>query len=337
MSGYAVVDVAIGLSFIFFLLSVVATAIVEAVAGVFKYRARALEGWLAQSLAGAAPSPESMTERTEIAGKVMNHPIIYASTKGTARPSYISADQFVIALLESGGDTPHRLATAAAAEVPELIAQVPDHEMKMALGKLWRATGTVEQFRPQLQGVWLAHADALAKTEMLVDDLPDGPLKQAMTNLWRKAGGDVERFRTEAEAWYDQAMDRLSGWYKRRTQLWLWIIGLAFAVILNVDTLGVAQSLWSDQTLRQLLTDQAQNASAAHVSVNQATHQLHDLPLPLGWGGAAGGLPETGPDWGLKAVGVLLTAAAVSMGAPFWFDSLSKLSQLRNTGPKPAR
>jgi hypothetical protein len=33
----------------------------------------------------------------------------------------------------------------------------------------------------------------------------------------------------------------------------------------------------------------------------------------------------------LKLLGYLITAAAVSMGAPFWFDVLNKVSNLRST------
>jgi hypothetical protein len=43
VSGYAVVDVAIGLTFVFLTLSVFATSIVEAVAGLPSYRAKSLE------------------------------------------------------------------------------------------------------------------------------------------------------------------------------------------------------------------------------------------------------------------------------------------------------
>ena len=56
MSGYAVVDVAIGLSFVFLILSIFATSIVEAVAGLLSYRAKSLEDWLAQNLTTKAPA-----------------------------------------------------------------------------------------------------------------------------------------------------------------------------------------------------------------------------------------------------------------------------------------
>ena len=59
MSGYPAVDVAIGLSFVFLVLSISATSIVEAVAGLLSYRARSLEDWLAQNLTtkGNEPRP----------------------------------------------------------------------------------------------------------------------------------------------------------------------------------------------------------------------------------------------------------------------------------------
>jgi hypothetical protein len=37
----------------------------------------------------------------------------------------------------------------------------------------------------------------------------------------------------------------------------------------------------------------------------------------------------------LKLSGLLLTAIALSLGAPFWFDTLSRLTRVRNTGKKP--
>lgn len=35
-------------------------------------------------------------------------------------------------------------------------------------------------------------------------------------------------------------------------------------------------------------------------------------------------------------LGWLVTGVAIAMGAPFWFDLMSKLMNVRNTGTKPA-
>ena len=38
----------------------------------------------------------------------------------------------------------------------------------------------------------------------------------------------------------------------------------------------------------------------------------------------------------MKILGLLLTAVAVTQGAPFWFDLIKKLSNPRSSGPVPA-
>lgn len=47
-------------------------------------------------------------------------------------------------------------------------------------------------------------------------------------------------------------------------------------------------------------------------------------------------LPDTFVEWLGKMLGWLVTVAAVSLGAPFWFDLLSKVARLRAAG-NPAR
>ena len=55
--------------------------------------------------------------------------------------------------------------------------------------------------------------------------------------------------------------------------------------------------------------------------------------LPLGW--SSQNLPATVAGWGLKALGCLLTAFALSLGAPFWFDLLSRFISVRHGMRKP--
>ena len=45
--------------------------------------------------------------------------------------------------------------------------------------------------------------------------------------------------------------------------------------------------------------------------------------LPSGWG------------WPMKVVGLLITAFAAALGAPFWFDMLSKIMSVRSAGSSP--
>ncbi len=57
--------------------------------------------------------------------------------------------------------------------------------------------------------------------------------------------------------WFDDTMDRLSGWYKRNVQLVLFALGLAFAAALNVSTIEIARALWTQPLLRDVVVQSA--------------------------------------------------------------------------------
>ncbi|WP_419661828.1 uncharacterized protein Dvar_22610 [Desulfosarcina variabilis str. Montpellier] len=40
-------------------------------------------------------------------------------------------------------------------------------------------------------------------------------------------------------------------------------------------------------------------------------------------------------EWIAKVIGLLITILAISLGGPFWFDILSKVSKIRATGAIP--
>jgi hypothetical protein len=62
-----------------------------------------------------------------------------------------------------------------------------------------------------------------------------------------------------------------------------------------------------------------------------------DLKLPVGWTEENMPAEPTLGDLGLKGLGILLSAMAASFGAPFWFDVLDKVMNIRGAGKKPAK
>jgi hypothetical protein len=56
--------------------------------------------------------------------------------------------------------------------------------------------------------------------------------------------------------------------------------------------------------------------------------------LPVGW---AGRQLDTPAQIATMALGLGITASAALFGAPFWFDLLQHLVQLRGTGAKPSK
>jgi hypothetical protein len=187
----------------------------------------------------------------------------------------------------------------------------------------------------QLQGAERTIEESIAAIE-------DQELKATLTALYNSAQRDAERFRQSVERWYDDAMERVSGWYRRRVQKVLLVLSLLVAFVLNADSLQLARGLWSDPSVRSALVKQADNQTNASPDAKERKKQFDKLPLPLGWHWTRSKAdPQAFPLWwrpydlASKLIGLLLTAAALTLGAPFWFDTLSKLARLRNTGPPP--
>jgi hypothetical protein len=183
---------------------------------------------------------------------------------------------------------------------------------------------------------------------------------QAMLSLSITAGSDVDKFRGNLENWYNDSMDRASGWYKKNTQATLLILGILLAVVFNVDSIHIGRTLWLDRDARsgmvaaaeqyvknppadqpKALSDRLKKTAADFESVSG------DL-LPVGW--KSGDFPSpawrTWPwkwtwAWSLtwaefliyfeRVSGWLITAVAISLGAPFWFDTLNKFMVVRST------
>ncbi len=190
-----------------------------------------------------------------------------------------------------------------------------------------------------------------AKTSLDNFNIPSDRLREVLKALVEDAGDDAERFRENIEEWFDDSMDRISGWYKRQARLMLLGIGVFVAVGLNVDSIRVAETLWEEPKLRAAISEEAGKFIQTNPDGTPDT-ELKDLlsavdalPLPIGWrGGLEAKFYPAGSSaghqiwsWITAVVGWSLTALAISLGASFWFDALGKLLKLRTAGTPPAR
>ena len=278
------VDVAIGLTFCYLSLGLMASSFKEMIAGWMNWRGKRLREAL-KSLLDHAPGAVGTGQTLFQA--VFHHGLICPDAADRA-PSYIAARNFSAAL--------------SAALVPQPGEQ------------------------PLLEQVGASIAT-----------LPDGRVKSSLQALMTQAQGDLDKFNGGVERWFDDAMDRLSGAYKRFCGYFLLSFGVVIAVGFNIDSLAIAEFLWLNPQAAALLADQAQAATAAASAASdvapgatEAVAKLQAGSVPFGWG------PEVriGP---LKLLGWAATALAVSLGAPFWFDILSRMLNIRAAGPKPKR
>lgn len=163
-----------------------------------------------------------------------------------------------------------------------------------------------------------------------ISKLPPGPVRRVLLTLIQNAGGDLERAQANIENWFNDAMERASGWYRRRAQVWNLVLALLVTVATNADTLHLLQRFWSEPALRAASSGTLAGTLAAG-TLGAAT--LRDLAPVLGW---TPDMFRSSPlEWASRVAGWLLTIVAVSLGAPFWFDILNRTVNLRNAGRPP--
>lgn len=162
----------------------------------------------------------------------------------------------------------------------------------------------------------------------LTDTIADPQLRTFLAGVLREAQGEEARVVAGLAQWFDHSMERVSGRYKQRQQIITFFVALTLAAVLNVDSLYLFHTLWTNGSIKPELY---QNASADNAV--QAIQNLSNLPL--GWTDTRlASIHHVGTIL-LMLCGWGVTALAAMFGAPFWFDLLQKLIVLRGTGAKP--
>jgi hypothetical protein len=198
-----------------------------------------------------------------------------------------------------------------------------------------------------------AHDISSSDLPGLIRALPDSPLKARLTTLTLGIENDAAACNFAVEKWYDETMERVSGLYKRDTYFPLLLLGIGLAVLCNANLLHMTSVLWRSAAARDEVSSLAQmygcreGAPCAAPNYITARRDLENnlKLLPLGytdfsfrdyWRDCCRS-PASLPlgHWGYNLAGWLLTALAVSLGAPFWFDLLNQFVNLRMAESRP--
>ena len=301
MFGSDILEVAIGVVFVFLIISIVCSAIREGLEAMLKTRAAYLEHGIRELLGDRGPRG--------LAGQLYSHPLIsglYSSdysppatrstlawyfARGRNLPSYIPSRNFALAVMD------------LAARGPVDAQDENRDNIPLDVETLRRNAGNIQS--PAVRRVILTALDS--------------------------AQGDLDSVRETLQAWYDSSMDRVSGWYKRSTQWIIFGIGVTVAVAMNIDTIEITKFLYTNKAARSALVADAQVAAAdsafRHGGYAQARAKLTDeASLPIGLEHV-----KTPGDVAHHILGWLVTALATTMGAPFWFDLLNKMMVIRST------
>jgi hypothetical protein len=321
MTGFPVLDVGIGLAFVYLLLALVCTTVMEWIAQLHSLRGRTLYDGT-RALLGERGAAAPVTEA------VFNHPLIDGLADGKRGPSYIPSTLFAKVLQ----DVLTRPTAAASGVVPAASPHLQE-----SLRVLEAGTRPV----PEAQGGGVAVATV--------------PSEAAIAQ------------------WYDQGMDRVSGTYKRMTRRIVIWLALAVTIAMNANTLSLSTMLWQNPTLRAYMVERAKTrldqgppletveyadpttptvtAPVSRDSSKSPDRLLAEEQSMLGqifsWGAEARRIRQYQADYGatlgivawsaLSLLGWIITALAVSLGAPFWFDTLNQFMRVRAAGEVPSK
>ena len=249
-------------------------------------------------------------------------------------PAYISPTAFADAVIDL--------------LVPKPTAQTTPPGQTTATGQT-----TLDTVRQSLQKI-------MSQDPMPAYMAPLMPLMTSVNTLVTTAEDDITSVRTSIENWYNDHMDRVSGWYKRHVAWFTIIAGTILVILLNINAISIGRALYSNSVIGSAVATAAGNHPPCTTADSTCLGQLQtDLAtvaqagLPIGWATvsacasarpacnwwqARGITSTTGNSaWQilLVVVGFLITIVALTPGARFWFDLLGKLGSLRSTGPKP--
>ena len=306
-----IIGVAIGVVLICLLLSIIASHLIELAAAFTAKRAIVLEAALRKMVGDPA-----------IYEKIVSHPLIETISFPPAK---------LLGISFSRGSKPRPTYIAS-----PLFTRV----LLVSLAEIYNVPTT----------------DVIAITAVLP---PTSPLRQKLGAITLGIENDKNACVSAVEQWYDNTMDRVNGLYKRYTQIWLIVLGMVLAVTFNANLFQITQRLWTSKDARDAVTATAQmysckdTANCTLPSYESARSEIQrrlgaELPLGYDWSYVkrywkARARPENdnasaiAGHWAFNVAGWLMTAIAVSLGAPFWFDLLNKLVNLRLAGVKPDR
>jgi hypothetical protein len=344
---WTALDVFIGLTLCYALVSLICTVIQEFMAQLFDSRGKLLR---------------------EALSKIKLDSLIKdLGESASANPGGLSKLPGAGAIMKSLASDPESTVDDANAK-PHWIERIFRPRFTHNLDAKSMAIGAISHFN------LLSDGDAKLKTDAQIKDLKlPKPLELRLLALSSDARKSVETINREVAAWSEEFLGNVAHWFTRRAQIWSLVIGMAMAFALNVDTIKIANALYSNDAAREAAVAVAKKYTAdgklegcpdplAPTPVGnaaQADQKLKDwqvkvqkcmtavkgaYPIPLGWDWEA--TVNSGSFWQnlcnlwrkfwglsfLQIVGLLISGFALSLGSRFWFDLLKSLVSLRTGG-----
>jgi hypothetical protein len=297
MFDHIIVEVALGLAAVYLVFSLLCSTLVEFIAGLFSLRGKQLERGI-----------RYLVENEQMSSDLLQHSMLSKLSDKYRKASYIPAENFRIALIDS-----LRLYKTEKKTFLECLNELPAGGLRQSLTAMWLDANEDEQvFKDKLENWFsgnMVRVSGWYKRQIQKILLLVAFILAAMMN--------IDSIRIARDIPHDEE--------------------LRAEMLQQLPQLIPPQALFNDQ---QNSADNVQGGvdllKQRYQVLQQTTNELETLELPIGWHGFTFVSQNfQWYDWLLMLLGWFISAFAASMGADFWFNSIGKVMNLRSSG-KPA-
>ncbi len=342
-----ILTVVLGVVFILLLLSLLASTIMEFISSIFGLRGKNLLKALSNLLEGYKAGEGAIVDKT-IYKSFVNNPLYrqlsfrYGSKSDeTNPPSYISSKSFQSILFDIllGNEIIDNQKLEEV--ILQKIDKLENEDLKKVLRQLWRdAEGKIDPFKKKVEEWYnsvMERATGWYKRSTQYILVGVGFTIAVVLNadtlaIYERLESNsvlAEQFATIAESIADkESIDA-----KTLSE------EIGKAGVIGADTSAISftpDTLVIDGTETDQERQAKEDYNAKIRALVEMVGQVNSVTSPLGMGWKNVDFNSMKPlDIATKILGWLVTALAISLGAPFWFDILKKIVNLRGAGKKP--
>jgi len=323
-------SIAIALVFIFLLLAVMVTAINELVFTFVRSRARQLEFFLAKLYFNDE-------QWTKIFNSIKNSPFINVLKKDPDKfPSAIPASSFSTALLADIGKNNLTIEAVKKAVEENKGSNSGFYSM---LEALLSQNPTFEQLKAEIEKIFNSAMERLTGWYKY-----NAKILSFVFALIICAGLNVDTITITKNLWNNKDKAEQIASFAAATASYFEKNDSSQVVFKNgIDTLAYIKAentaLTGSKAGKAIAMIDTTGGKKSEQQLVRSYNVLASLDLPIGW--TKENMPANSDNcrvnigsWFLKILGILLTTAAVALGAPFWFDILNKITPLKQTAGK---
>jgi hypothetical protein len=316
MINSQILDIVLGFSFLFFLFSTLVTLLVEYASSKMDLRAKNLKKGIVKLLDDSGGQGLSKF--------FFEHPLIRGLSENENKGfSNLSSDKFskvLMDVLRTGGDS----------KKVGRESNFDNYTITQSIDKVGK-----DNFKN-----------------------PDGSETLGLIKTFSKeASEDIKEFQNKLESWFDEQGDRMKDWFSQDIKKVTLITSVILVLLFNIDTIRIYEALSQNEQLRIQFANSAseyfktnlketeekkpkegekEKKDVYHRQEKLTQFYSRDLEEPIDLLGL--GWPQNWSYYkedGLRILGSLfgmsLSVLAISFGAPFWFDVISRVNKLRNT------